>query len=447
MSNADLLSEYNIFMEKLKKLIYPTKFSPELNLKLERIIHLLELLGNPQKSYPIIHVGGTSGKGSTSTMISQILTTGGFKTGLHTSPYIQIVNEGFQINNSLTPTKVLLEHLEEIQPAINQVTVENPFGGPSDFEVQVALALYLFKKEEVDVAVVEVGLGGSLDATNAIDAQIAVLTNIGLDHTHILGDTIDLIAENKAGIIKPEQTVISGVTQPSAKKIIADRCVLNQAELWQLGKRFTPKYEGGDKKFSVIFPDRTYPDIRLELLGDFQVRNAVIALAAVHAFDPSLQIFTIQKGLEKTKIPGRMEIVQKDPTIILDGAHNSDKIKAASNTINSIFPNKKRIVVFALKQGKTYKEILPYVLDSAELIILTTFSTELWNPMDPKLLEETARKLDPSINSITEPDNQKALAIALQMANSEDLIWVTGSLYLVGNIRNLWYPPEILLKS
>ena len=154
------------------------------------------------------------------------------------------LNEGFQINNSLTPTKVLLEYLEEIQPAINQVTVENPFGGPSDFEVQVALALYLFKKEEVDVAVVEVGLGGSLDATNAIDAQIAVLTNIGLDHTHILGDTIELIAENKAGIIKPGQTVISGVTQPSAKKIIADRCVLNQAELWQLGKRFNPKYAG-----------------------------------------------------------------------------------------------------------------------------------------------------------------------------------------------------------
>jgi dihydrofolate synthase / folylpolyglutamate synthase len=183
---------------------------PQLSLKLERITHLLDLLGNPHNSFPSIHVAGTSGKGSTSIMLASILSEFGNKAGLFLSPYLQILNESYQINNRLVATSLLAEVFENIKPAIEQVAEENPFGRPSIFEAQVALAFCLFQQENVDVAVIEVGLGGTLDATNVIQAQVAVVTNIGLDHTEYLGKTIEEIAHHKAGIIKSNRTEFRG---------------------------------------------------------------------------------------------------------------------------------------------------------------------------------------------------------------------------------------------
>ncbi len=447
MENNDELKLYQEFKQILNHQIYPVQFSKDINLRLERIIHLLSLIGNPQRSYPVIHVGGTSGKGSTSTMISSVLNTAGYKTGLHTSPHIQIINEGFQINNKITPTLKLFTLLEEMKPAIDEVALENPFGSPSYFEVQVALALYLFKKEKVDVAVVEVGLGGSLDATNAIDAQIAVLTNIGLDHTDILGETIELIAQDKVGIIKSGQTVISGLTQSSTQKIIADRCKAQKAILWQLDKDFTFEYDQDKEIFSVSLPGREYNNLHENLLGDFQIRNATCALAAVHAFNPNLSADYIRQGLNHIKISGRMEIVQEEPTVLLDGAHNTDKIKAASSAVSKLFAEKRRVIVFALKRGKKFRDILPYVVDNASILIITSFSTDLWHPYNPEKLASYAQILDHNLEIHIEPDPIKAIELAFQLASPDDLIWVTGSLYLVGNVRNYWHPPLELLNS
>lgn len=443
--NTDL-ERYKELKMTLNHLLYPVQFSKDINLKLERITDLLERIGNPEKSYPVIHVGGTSGKGSTSTMISNILLAAGYKTGLHTSPNIQIINEGFQINNQMASTAQLLEGLKELKPAIDEVARFNPFGCPSYFEVQVALALYLFAKENVDIAIVEVGLGGTLDATNAINAQIAVLTNIGLDHTDILGDTVELIARDKAGIIKTGQTVISGLTQPSTQKIIADRCETKQAVLWQFGEKFDFEVHEDDS-FSVLLPGRKYSSLRLNLLGAFQYKNAAIALAAVHAFDANISENDIRQGLLQTRIPGRMEIIQDHPTVLLDGAHNIDKIKAASDAVNKIYPKKNRIIVFALKKGKKYQEIIPQVINNANLLIVTTFSTELWHPLDPEIIASTARRLAPELEIIIEPDPIQAITKALDFSGEEDLIWVTGSLYMVGNVRNYWYPVDKLFET
>lgn len=441
------LKRYQKFKSTLNHQIYPVQFNKDINLKLERIDHLLTLIDHPQDSYPVIHVGGTSGKGSTASMISSILSAGGYKTGLHTSPHLQLINEGYQINNHITPTLKLQIILEELQPAIEKVAQENPFGSPSYFEVQVALALSLFKQEKVDVAVVEVGLGGKLDATNVLDAKIAVITNIGLDHTDILGNTLELIAQDKSGIIKPGQTVISGLTQPSTQDIIAKRASDVNATLWQYNKEFTFNYDKGKEIFSVSLPGREYGNLHTNMLGDFQVKNATCALAAVHAFDASIPEGCILNGLNNIRIPGRMEIIQEKPTVLLDGAHNEDKIKAAASAVTELFPEKRKIVILAIKKGKKYQDILPYLIKDSSILVTTSFTTELWNPYKPEVLADYARHMDPDLPIYIEPDPMKALDTAFRNANPEDLIWVTGSLYLVGNIRNYWYPPVGLLSS
>jgi dihydrofolate synthase/folylpolyglutamate synthase len=445
--NQKHLSDYHEFHGALKELIGPVQFSADINLKLERISHLLRLIGDPQDTFPSIHVGGTSGKGSTAIFTSEILTREGYKTGLHTSPHLQVINERFQINNQIAPSKVLTKIYKSLRPAIAEVARDNPFGRPSYFEVQVAIAFSLFAEEKVDVAVVEVGLGGALDATNVLDASIAVLTNAGLDHTEVLGDTVELIAKDKVGIIKPGQIVISGFSQPSTQAIASDRCDAVGATLWQHGEHFIVKNGEDDQSFSVVLPGREYQELTIDQIGNFQVLNAGFAVAAVHAFNPDIAIEVVQQSLKGTKIPGRMEIIQKNPTVILDGAHNPDKIKAASAAISKHFPEAKPILVFALKDGKDLHKIIPYASARASSLIITSFTTELWNPVDPEVVAEAARETNPALEIIIQPDPIKAVELALYKAEPEDLVWITGSLYLIGNVRTFWHPVETLFTD
>ena len=448
MDKQKILARYQALESDLDTLIGPIRFSRDINLKLERITHLLELLGNPHRAFPSIHVGGTSGKGSTATIISSVLSAAGYKTGLHLSPHLQVLNERYQINNELVSTSQLAKVFETVKPAIDKVADDNPFGRPSYFEVLVALAFCLFQQENVDVAVVEVGLGGTLDATNVLHSQVAVLTNVGLDHTDILGDTVELIAQDKTGIIKPGQTVISGFTQSSTKRIVADRCLTQGATLWQMGEVFTYELRKDDGTFIVNFPERTYDDLHLEMCGDFQITNAACAIAAVHAFSRQVPISAVRKGVKQAAIPGRMEVVQRNPIVILDGAHNPDKIEAALRVINENYVGKQRIVVFSLKSGKAYQDILPFIVEYVTTLIVTTFQTKLWDSYDPDVLAQEARRLAPGISVHVERNPIRAVRQAIQMANEDDLIWVTGSLYLVGNVRNYWYPIEdILLQA
>jgi len=446
MDKESVLARYRKLERDFASLIPGMRFSKDINMKLERITHLLEILGNPHNTFLSIHIGGTSGKGSTSTMIASMLTTAGYKTGLHLSPHLQIMNERYQINNRMVATTDLAEIFETIKPAIEQVAKDNPFGRPSYFEAQTALAFCLFQQNNVDVAVVEVGLGGTLDATNVLRAQISVLTSIGLDHTEILGNTIELIAQDKAGIIKPDQIVISGLTQSSTQQIIAERCAIQGATLWQLGSTFTYQHKGNDGIFKAVFPDKIYDGIRLDMRGDFQIMNASCAIAAVHAFTHGLSESIVRDGLKQAVIPGRIECMQQNPTVILDGAHNPDKIRAAAEAINKYYANKRRVVVLSLKSDKAYHDILPYVLTNASVLIVTAFGVKgLWEPCKPEILAEVASEILPSLDIRIEPNPIQALKQALSEANPDDLVWVTGSLYLVGDIREYWYPSDELI--
>jgi dihydrofolate synthase/folylpolyglutamate synthase len=444
----DILELYKGLERDLGALIGPVPFSSDINLRLERIRHLLTLLGDPHLTFPSIHVGGTSGKGSTATIIATILKEAGYKTGLHTSPHLQILNERHQINGQIVSTSRLGELFSEMKPAIAKVAAENPFGSPSYFEAQVALAFYLFQQAQVDVTVIEVGLGGTLDATNVLNSDVVVLTNVGLDHTAVLGENIEAIIRDKAGIIKSGQVVISGVRQQTARDIVAQRCQTEKAELWQIGRDFHYEVQN-DRSFSISTPLQTYTNLKLSMKGDFQFENAACAVAAVQAlpgFDVTEE--AIRTGVLQAQIPGRMEIIQTAPTVILDGAHNPEKMKASNQAIDDYFGNKCRLVVLSLKSDKAASDVLPYIVNGADLLILTKFHLAgLWEPMNPETLAQLSTRVVPDLDIRIEPDPILAFEQALLEAKPDDIIWVTGSLYLVGNIREYWYPSTDLIAQ
>ena len=440
-----ILLTYQKLENDFAKLIPKVPFSKDINMKLERITHLMELLGNPHNSFKSIHVGGTSGKGSTATFIASILTAQGYKTGLHLSPHLQILNERYQINCKPVATTQLAEIFERVKPAIAQVAKDNPFGEPSYFEAQVALAFCLFEAQEVDVAIIEVGLGGRLDATNVLSSQVSVLTSVGLDHTEILGNTVEEIAQDKACIIKECQEVVCGFSQETTKEIVAQQARQKNSHLFQLGDNFTFSFDGDS--LTVRLPDKVYANLHLKMLGEFQSSNAACAVAAAHIFSQGkLSDSAVIEGLKNSSIPGRMEILQTDPMVLLDGAHNPDKMASASQAVNNLFCDKERIVVLSLKEGKAARDILPYLTTATKLIILTGFYIkELWKPSPPEELAEIIKDIAPNLPYYILHDPIEATQYALSIAEPNDLVWITGSLYLAGDIREYWYPSEKLI--
>lgn len=449
-TEAELFSLYLEFQNKIESYISNVKYSSSINLKLERITHLLELLDNPHYAYDSIHVGGTSGKGSTCTIISNILQTLGYKTGMHTSPHIQIWNERFQINNTLAKTSQLMNLLNRMEPAIKQVAKSNLFGVPSHFEIQIALAFLYFQEENVDVAVIEVGLGGTIDPTNVLPAKVSVLTSVGFDHMEILGDTIEQIATDKAGIIKHNQTVVSGFSQAEAKKIVKEKCSSEDANLWQLGDNFTYKITDNNL-FSLHLPTQKFDNLQVNLKGDFQFSNAACAVAAVCAFIPNTIINekAVRQGLINSKIPGRMEIAQDSPKVILDGSHTPDQIKNTLEVLKSTYPNNRIVSLISINSNRPVTEILPYIISRSEVIITSEFKRKGFNNAvaSKELYNFASNNLPKGKLVIEEKDPITALEIAFEHAQYNDIIWITGSLYLISDIRSYWYPISKILKD
>ena len=452
MPTYDFLAEYQWLEQEFAVLISNFKYSSEINLRLERMTHLLELLDNPHTRYRSIHVGGTSGKGSTATMIAAGLTAAGYRTGLHTSPHLQVMNERHQIDGRYTTTRRLAELWRKIRPAIAEVTHTSPFGSPSYFEAQVALSFCLFAEEGVDAAVVEVGVGGSLDATNVLPATVAVLTNVGLDHTDILGDTVTKIGRDKSGIIKAGQLAISGCSQPSVKGVITRRAKQVGATVWQLGRDFHYDITAeGHGRFRL--PGAFYDEVAVGLPGDFQVQNGAVAAAALRAFERvtgwPVPEAAVRHGLTQAHIAGRVEIVQERPLVILDGAHNADKMRAVTHLMaQTKRPHGRVITVLGVKAGKATAEMLPMVAEISDEMVVTRFIEKgLWKPIPPAKLGQELAQLRPNmpIHVVDEP--LAAVAKAIQLARPEDTILVTGSLYLVGDARAHWFPPLQLLAE
>jgi len=449
----DVLKQHEDLTSNLDRLIDVggIKFSGEVNLRLERIECLLNLLGNPQNSFSVIHVGGSSGKGSTVSYITNILKSDGYKVGTFLSPFLQVINEQFLIDSRPAKTNDLLEIYYLIEPFFEQVATKTGYGKPSYFEAKFAMSLMLFKNKNIDTAVIEVGLGGTLDATNILETDVSVLVSIGLDHTEILGDTIEEIACDKVGIIKNNGIVVCGFTQKSTRRIAAKKSLEKKSNIFLINRDFG--YICKEKKMSIETKKFGNFDIELSSkVAAYQAHNAACAITAYGEFTKlHNRIFSSEAakiGLSETKMPGRFEVVQNDPLVIMDGAHNPDKLTSFFGRLGELCASP--ILVIALKGGRDVNNIIFPFLNkiSAKHIIVTSFYTKaIWECLEPSEFLNQLKKYCDKLTKITKIDDPlDAIHFAIREASKNDVIAVTGSLFLVGDIRDNWYSKREILE-
>lgn len=419
-------------------------------LGLENIQRLLEAVGDPHRRFPSVLIGGTNGKGSTAAMLSSILRAAGYRVGLYTSPHLLEFTERIQVDGRPISEADVATLIDELRPVITDLfpTPDTshppvpPFskggvGGfctshPTFFEVTTALAFLHFVRSNVDYAVVEVGMGGRFDATNIIDAQVAVITNIALEHEDYLGHTLGAIAAEKAGIIKETTRVVTAVDAPEALAVIGDTCRTRGAALvdvldaydWQIHRSdlFGQQFSAGEKGQPAERFD-------IPLLGRHQVVNAVVALAAsrlLRSDGAAISEQSIHDGLTRTQWPGRLEIVPGRPLVILDGAHNPAGATALGAFLEEQGFAGRLTLVFGVLQDKNWIAMLRELAPLAKQIILTRPENE--RAADPHHLLE-AERFCPKIEILE--DVAEAIALAKTITDPEDVVVVTGSLFVI----------------
>lgn len=405
--------------------------------RLDRMRAFLSALGNPQEQYPTVQIGGTSGKGSTCTMTAAALTAAGHKTGLHTKPHIRSITERARIDGSAVAEERFAELLAEMMPAIEEV--EREHSRPSYYETLLALALLHFARERVDVAVIEVGIGGKLDGTNVLYPKVCAITNVGLDHTDILGDTIEEIAADKAGIAKAGVPLVCGVEQPPARAIVQEACERAGAP-FVLVSGVTSVSEQRTVPFGQAFTVRTAAntyEIELPLLGSFQQRNAATAIAVLERLGPlAPDAGAVRRGFASMNLSGRMEYFPSHPGVVFDIAHNPDKAHHLAQALSEVFPDRRFTFVLAIGESKDANEILLAFAGLPATFIFTAFEAQGRTATKPQRLASIAESLGLWGRPI--PDPVEALAIARRNATGDDIIVVTGSTFVVAELRAWW---------
>jgi dihydrofolate synthase/folylpolyglutamate synthase len=378
-------------VERLSSYIPAKSKRKPLSWGLRKIAALLQLAGNPHKGLKYVHVGGTAGKGSTATIMSSILQASGYKTGLHVSPHTVSIRERAQINGVEIPEERFAEIFTDLEPHLE--TVKKEFGVfPSYFEILLVIAFIYFKQEHVDIAVLEVGLGGMLDGTNIIDCNYQIITNVGLDHTAILGNTKEEILRDKQEIIKQNSIVVTGIQEPELQKIIKEKAQATNSKISIQNTDFF--YENvvlGDKtSFDFVYSTLRLP-LRLGLAGLFQASNASLAVAMALQIQKEFSSIThasIKIGVSNANILGRMQVLQKEPLIILDGAHNPDKIRALTHSITQQYPGRRFITVFRYKKRDDIMQSLKSIRGISDYIIITGSTSSGDMGVDP-IYDET----------------------------------------------------------
>ncbi len=406
---------------------------------LARMNALVTELGNPQEKYKTVHIAGTSGKGSTATIVSHLLKSQGFKVGLQLSPHVLDIRERIQINNSLLDKHKFLKYLNEIVPAVEKMS-KGDFGQVTYFEILVSLAYYSFWKEGVAYAVIETGMGGLYDGTNIIKnpQKLAVITRIGHDHMSVLGKTLPQIAKQKAGIIHKGNIVITIEQSNDVLNVIESESDVKQAELAVI-KSKDYSVESISKTGTKFYDGIRKQKLHLGLIGSHQVENAMLALEAVSRIAQrdnwNMQSNKTTKVLQELKFPARMDVVTyKQKTLVIDGAHNSQKMRAFLKSLSALYPREKFVFLVAFKHGKDIKQMMSLLQKYAKEIVVTDFF--VGNQDMPNISESADRVASYAtvipVQAISGAD--KALEYALKQ---DDKVIVTGSLYFASEIYSL----------
>lgn len=422
--------------------------------KLDRMRELLARLDNPHERLPIVHVAGTKGKGSTATMMGAILSASGYRTGVFTSPHLDRLEERMRVDDrNCTPAETVAL-LEQVRAAVEEMDRQAarsnpPEPGPTYFEITTAMALLHFVQHKVDLAVMEVGLGGRLDSTNVCRPQVSIITSISYDHTRQLGRTLEAIAGEKAGIVKPGVALVSGVTEPGPRQVIREVCRARGSRLLELGIDFAVEYdpprglETADALGRMSFEHRAADgpwacrDLLLSLVGRHQAANAGVALAAIGELRRRGWVIpedACRRALAGIAWPARCELVARHPAIVVDAAHNVASIEALVRVLDESFSVRRRLLAFATTQEKDVRGMLALLLDKFDTVVFTRYQN---NPrgVPPGRLRRVAAGLTGRQYTVCVGPAEAWDAVRSE-AGAEDLICVTGSFFIAAEMRH-----------
>lgn len=399
-------------------------------LGLENMRELLGRLGNPHDDLKFIHISGTNGKGSVLAYLSTILSGGGYRTGRYISPTLFSYRERIQVDEQKIEKESLAHHVTAIAKVIEEMKAENA-GNPTAFEVETALAFLYFKEKDCDIVVLETGLGGALDATNIIKTTVMeVIAPISMDHMEFLGDTLEKIAMQKAGIIKPHTAVVSASQEPDAKKVLDHVCKENQCSMYMVDPAQITDvlYDVEEQQFSY----KNWKNVKITLAGSYQILNAALALEGVEELRRlgyHLSEEQVRQGLYRAVWRGRFTLLSKNPAVIIDGAHNPGAAKELKHSLDLYFKGKDLYYIFGVFQDKDYQEVIRLTAPLAKHII--TVQT----PGNPRALpanelKEAVQAVNPSVEAAQ--SIQEAVKKSLQLAKNEDAIIIFGSLSFLG---------------
>lgn len=418
-------------------LTHKFRFSPD-KFNLGRMFTLLSSLNDPQREYPVIHIAGTKGKGSTAALVASSYQAAGKRTGLYTSPHLHDYAERIQVSGRQISHLELVELVAYLKPYISQVE------RLTTFEITTAIAFLYFSRQHVDIAVIEVGLGGRLDATNVVDPAVSIITSLSMDHVDILGDTLAKIAFEKAGIIKAGRPVVLAPQQLEALSVIEAVVQERQSPLFEVGREF--QYAAGEHSLAGQSLDvwQTNPPteavrLRIPLLGQHQVENAATAYAALLVARQAGLIVpdeAIRRGFETVSWPGRFELLHKDPPFIIDAAHNRKSARRLRQTLDDYLLGLPVVLLFGASEDKDIEGMLAELLPRASRAIMTQ-SIHPRAMAAEKLAEMVYQSGGPPVQSISAVED--AVAEAIRTAGKDAAVVATGSLFLAAAARDVWF--------
>jgi dihydrofolate synthase / folylpolyglutamate synthase len=430
--------------DKVTEHIFNLRKFGDMKLGLERVQKMLDGLGNPEKGLKYVHIGGTNGKGSTVAMVSSILSYAGYKVGTYTSPHLTDFTERITIRGKKIPKEEVVRLFDELMPIADEMGKAGD--GVTFFEFTTALAIKYFAANKVDLTVMEVGIGGRLDATNVITPIVSVITNIGLEHTEILGDTREKIAREKAGIIKSNGNLVTS-TDPAIYALLKGICNERKSKIYLVGSDIKiNQVSTGERSqsFNIEGFGKDYRNVQCKLIGEHQLSNAGCAFGAIEILNQNGFKITeeaFRSGLANVVWPGRLELMQDNPRIILDCAKDPLAMKALKNSLTTIFKYDKLITILSISSDKQIPAMLNEIVPISDMIIATRHNVG-GRAIDPNELADMASKYGKKAISVMGVN--EAIDAAINVSTPNTLICVTGSVFLVGEARERWHPEVVI---